>query len=403
MASIASTNMPSICCPFATEMTILGAVRDGCILIGLPVSSVNTRSCQREQFLSFHNVHCVSRMISSQKIVLNLSIVLVTFTNRARCMGPRLFHVKALFFLWFALGLSQESALAISKRAAIEKKPCATGATDTTGRSSRTEQTLQTASAQFIECVQTVGIHAALRQFADTDGKVVAPSLGVAAFSRRAISERLTDVGRTIRWKTTANYPSKTSDMLIQVGTWALQQPNNGSGSFIAVWQLNAKRRPTISNLLLTDDRLLPLAGELDGPTASAANAIAGRTGDAVTLAEIQFGGVCGASGMSAAFDALAKDDVRVLRTGGSFVGKKRAVDDPRIKSERWRYIQQQSGIDNAHQLAYVFGRYAMTTTEGSTERGYFARIWKAEPGKDKNDSSNWRVAVDAATPLSRQ
>jgi hypothetical protein len=94
--------------------------------------------------------------------------------------------------------------------------------------------------------------------------------------------------------------------------------------------------------------------------------------------------------------------DVKVLRTGGSFTGEVRAESDPRIKTERWRYIAQQSAIDSANELACVFARYAMTTTDGQTERGYYARVWRAKPGKDKADFANWHVLIDAASPLLR-
>jgi hypothetical protein len=90
------------------------------------------------------------------------------------------------------------------------------------------------------------------------------------------------------------------------------------------------------------------------------------------------------------------------LRTGGTFTGKVRAVSDPRIKTERRHYIAQQSAIDSATELAYVFGRYSMTTTDRQTERGYYARVWKAKPGKDKADFANRHVLIDAASPLSR-
>jgi hypothetical protein len=91
-----------------------------------------------------------------------------------------------------------------------------------------------------------------------------------------------------------------------------------------------------------------------------------------------------------------------VFRTGGSFTGKVRAVSDPRIKTERWRYIAQQSAVNSANELAYVFGRYSMTAADGQTERGYYTRAWKAKPGNDKADFANWHVLIDAVSPLSR-
>jgi hypothetical protein len=40
-----------------------------------------------------------------------------------------------------------------------------------------------------------------------------------------------------------------------------------------------------------------------------------------------------------------------------------------------------------------------MIAADGQTERGYYARVWKAKPGKDKADLANWHVLIDACEP----
>lgn len=261
------------------------------------------------------------------------------------------------------------------------------------------------AAAHFANCVQTVGIVAALQRFLDADGRVIAPMFALVA-GQAQIRNHASDALATAKfshWRVITNHRSPDADVLVQIGNWQQAQQPSDSGWFVATWQTNSKHEATLRSLLLTTDKSFQPAADLDQPSAQASSTIAGQTGNVLTLAEIQFGGICGSSGMSSAFDVLAADKVQVVRSGGSFVGRERAVNDPRIKAERWLYIPQQSAIDAKHEVAYVFGRYTMTTTSGQTERGYYARIWKPLPGKDKLDSANWRVVVDAATPLSRQ
>jgi hypothetical protein len=212
-------------------------------------------------------------------------------------------------------------------------------------------------------------------------------------------------------WHISGTAASPTRDVMIQTGTWrASNMPQaKRKGQFIAIWTKTPAHKTNragsgavIRHILLTDDDAFQSPQLTETPSASSAPSIVGKTGDAITLAEIQFGGICGTSGMASAFATLAVNDVNVLRTGGSFVGKQRAIDDPRVQSERWRYITQQSAIDSAQTLAYVFGRYSMTNKDNVTERGYFTRVWQVLPGKDGKDSANWRVVIDAATPLSR-
>lgn len=240
---------------------------------------------------------------------------------------------------------------------------------------------------------------AATDKHVDENGWMVTPRWG--ALRPRMMRAPSLENDRLDAWTVINQELGPASDLLIQTGRW--QSADNGdAGDFLVAWRAAPNRNVRVAFGMLIRDAAFAAPLVEEAASASAATAVNGRAADAIMLGELQFGSVCGASGMSVAFDSFGAANVMVMRTGGSMTNKIRVVNDARTKTERWRYITQQSAIDNANALAYVFGRYSMTTTESKTERGYFARIWKVLPGKDPQDASNWRVIVDAASPLSR-
>jgi hypothetical protein len=257
------------------------------------------------------------------------------------------------------------------------------------------------AAKQFGECARYVGVSAAANKYLDENGWLVTPTWGALhARTNRAHAAQLTNT-RLAQWEVIHEERVPDSDFLMQKGRWQ-SAVDGDAGDFLIVWRVGTNHQVRMAFGMLVRDGAFaaPLIDET--ASASTASAISGRAADAITLAELQFGGICGASGMSVAFDSFGATNVMVMRTGGSMMDKIRVVNDARTKTERWRYIAQQSAINIGNTLAYVFGRYSMTTTDGQTERGYFARIWKILPGKDPQDFSNWRVIMDAASPLSR-
>jgi hypothetical protein len=265
-------------------------------------------------------------------------------------------------------------------------------------RTTSTEDHIKT----FMTYVESIGLQDTINTFGDVKTIVATSQWGTLRPRAKQRELAQTKESNKAILRLNKTYQAQRQDAVVTVGSWRLAKDATIAGQYILVWRANERKHLRLSfALFVNDDSLIAHHGE-DTGISIPSTSIAGQTGNVLTLAEIQFGGICGASGMASAFATLAIDDVAVLRTGGSFVGKQRAVNDTRIQSERWRYIPQQSGIDDAHELAYAFGRYTMTATNEPTERGYFVRIWQAMPGKDKNDSANWRVVIDAATPLSR-
>jgi hypothetical protein len=260
------------------------------------------------------------------------------------------------------------------------------------------------AAKQFADCARNVGVFAATDKYLDENGWLVTPTWGALRprMTRAHAMQHTAQQAdtRLARWEVVQQEHAPKSDLLIQTGRWQ-SAVNSDAGDFLVAWRVGTNGQVRLAFGMLVRDTAFapPLIDET--ASASVAAEISGRGADAITLGELQFGSICGASGMSAAFDSFGANNVMVIRTGGSLTGKTNAVNDARIKTERWRYIPQQSAIDKASALAYVFGRYSMTTIDGQTERGYFARIWKLLPKKDARDFSNWRVIVDAASPLS--
>lgn len=257
------------------------------------------------------------------------------------------------------------------------------------------------AAKHFADCARNVGILAAMDQYLDENGWLITPTWG--ALRARKVTAHGAQRANThlARWEVVQQELAPNSDLLIQTGRWQ-SAADSDAGNFLVAWRAGRNRQVRMAFGMLVRDTTFtpPLIAE--AASASAASAVSGRAADAIALGELQFGSICGASGMSTAFDSFGATNMMVMRTGSAMMDKIRVINDERIKTERWRYIPQQRAIDNANALAYVFGRYSMATISGETEHGYFARIWKILPGKEPRDFSNWRVMVDAASPLSR-
>jgi hypothetical protein len=285
----------------------------------------------------------------------------------------------------------------------------------------RTNNAAQLARTEaFARCIEQGSWQAGINQFVNTSGWIATPAWGI---SRPLVATNPNAAGQAsvkfTQWRVAHQRISKQGDVIVQTGQWAYQhgeshtqaqtqgqthahaQNTQHRGNFLLVWQQSTNEPMRIAFGLLTDNATMSPSMPPESAIATSSQTIAGRKGDALTLAEIQFGGICGASGMSTAFDVLADNDIAVLRTGLSLQGKALILADPRTKTERWRYIAQSSAIDAANEIAYVFGRYSMSRGDGKTERGYFARVWKSLPNTDAKDSANWRVIIDAATPQS--
>jgi hypothetical protein len=299
-------------------------------------------------------------------------------------------------------GLAQFVIAIITVTFSLHAHACAPAASPTRGNAA---DAATLATKQFADCVRNVGVFAATDKYLDESGWLVTPTWGAlrARMTRAHATQHTAQHANTrlARWEVAHQERAPNSDLLVQTGRWQ-SAVDSDAGDFIVAWRTGPGRKVRMAFGMLVRDSAFaaPLIDE--AASTSAASSISGRAADAITLGELQFGSICGASGMSVAFDSFGASNVMVMRTGGSMMDKIRVVNDARTKTERWRYIAQQSGIDNANALAYVFGRYSMITTDGQTERGYFARIWKILPGKDPQDFSNWRVIVDAASPLSR-
>ena len=279
-------------------------------------------------------------------------------------------------------------------------------------RKTSNKATQEAHMAAFAFCIQQVNWQAGVNKFVNTNGWIATPAWGITRPQAPNSAELIPPIATKFnQWRVTDERVSKHRDVVIQTGSWAAQIASTSStsqsvrGHFLLIWQQlsNAPNQPIrIAFGLLTQNDITSPILQIESATATSAETISGRKGDAQTLAEIQFGGICGASGMSTAFDLFADNDIEVLREGGALRGKTTILADPRTKSERWRYIAQSNAIDAAHEIAFVFGRYNMSNGDNKTERGYFARVWKVMPNKDSKDFTNWRVMIDAASPQSR-
>jgi hypothetical protein len=255
-------------------------------------------------------------------------------------------------------------------------------------------------AAAFGACVHAGGLQTALSRHGEASAWIATSRWGAI----RAQGAAVEVPHPKLQWLPEALHHEKDADTFIATGTWQRDGVEAIRGRYAFVWSLDRSKKWRIRFGLMTEENTRDLAFPSEIASSVQTQSSAGRTGDLLTLAEVQFGGICGSNGMAAAFDLLADDGIRVLRNDGVYVGKTRIANDPRTRAERWSYIPQGQGIDSALRHAYVFGRYNLRRDDGSTERGYYVRIWRAEnASRDaRADFSNWRVIVDAATPTAR-
>jgi hypothetical protein len=258
--------------------------------------------------------------------------------------------------------------------------------------------TAQKTHLAFTHCAKTVGLGAAVAAFLDPSGMFVVAGEGVTLGAQGAERIQAALAGlKTISMRSEGELASRDADHVVMWGAW---QDDN---SFTLVWARAESGHVRLVSGVLSRSKIAPDVVEPPiaiepGRARSERRALA-----AVTLAEAQFGGLCGTNGMAAAFEAQADDLLAIVRDAdGRLAGKKNVLADTRVASERWRYVPLHTGVAKSNDLAFVTGRYSMWKANGAVERGYFTRVWKSRNGADPADSSNWKVVIDAAATLSR-
>jgi hypothetical protein len=261
--------------------------------------------------------------------------------------------------------------------------------------------------AAFVQCIEAHGLGEAVDAYLADSGMFVMAGEGMFLGTSRGrrMSMPIAQM-RTLAIETSGELASADGDSVVHWGTWSMVVDNSARRAFLLVWARDHRgmfrlASGVFSRPMPTPNSLLepPVVVEAtDAKGASIRRALA-----AVTLAEAQFGGLCGASGMAAAFEAQADDLLAIVRdVDGRLAGKKNVLADARVATERWRYVPLQVGVAKSNDLAFVTGRYSMWKTNGAVERGYFTRVWQARKDVDPADSNSWKVVIDAAAALSR-
>jgi ketosteroid isomerase-like protein len=67
-------------------------------------------------------------------------------------------------------------------------------------------------------------------------------------------------------------------------------------------------------------------------------------------------------------------------------------------KKEQIKWNPTKADVASSGDLGYTYGAYESSTPAeaSSTEKGYFARVWK------RDEKGNWKIVMDAASPLEK-
>lgn len=259
--------------------------------------------------------------------------------------------------------------------------------------------------AAFVDCAKTNGLGAAAAAYLAPRGLMVVAGEGMSlgAYERPRVVATFAGTGNA--WiETTGQLASADGDHWVTWGRWH-DGTNAARDTFTVVWTRSARGPYRLASAVFSGRADRP-RDVVESPLSMSAPSAAGRNAameTALTLAEAQFGGLCGASGMAAAFEAQADDALAITRdAAGRVAGKRNVLADAGVASERWRYVPINSWVAGSNDMAFVVGRYSMWKTDGAVERGYFTRVWRALPKQNPADSNSWRIVADAAAALSR-
>jgi hypothetical protein len=263
--------------------------------------------------------------------------------------------------------------------------------------------------AAFVNCAKTQGLGAAAAAFLAPRGLMVVAGEGMSLGAHEAQrTEAAFGAIRTLRMETTGQLASAEGDQWLVWGHWRgtpEAAPDAARDAYTVVWSRSAPGPYRLTAAVFSGRADRP-RDVIEAPLSMAAPPSARRNAaveTALTLAEAQFGGLCGASGMAAAFEAQADERLAIARdTSGRVTGKRDVLADAGVASERWRYVPINTWVSASNDFAFVVGRYSMWKTDGAVERGYFTRVWRALPKQNPADSNSWRIIADAAASLSR-
>lgn len=259
--------------------------------------------------------------------------------------------------------------------------------------------------AAFAECAKTSGMGAAAAAYLAPRGLMVVAGEGMSLGSYEPQrTAAVFGATRSISMETTGQLASADGDHWVMWGHWH-DSANVARDTFTLVWTRAARGSYRLASAVFSGRASQP-RDVVESPLSMSALPAAGRNAameTALTLAEAQFGGLCGASGMAAAFEAQADETLAITRdAAGRVAGKRNVLADAGVASERWRYVPINSWVSASNELAFVVGRYSMWKADGAVERGYFTRVWRALPKQNPADSNSWRIVADAAAALSR-
>jgi hypothetical protein len=266
-----------------------------------------------------------------------------------------------------------------------------------------------TIHAAFVDCAKTHGLSAAAAAYLAPRGLFVVAGEGMSLGDHaRGRTESAFGSARIPWMETTGQLASADGDHWVVWGRWRdarAAAPDAARDAYTLVWSRTSPGPYRLAAAVFSGQADRP-RDVIEAPLSMAAPPFARRNAAmeaALTLAEAQFGGLCGASGMAAAFEAQADDVLAITRdASGRIAGKRDVLADAGVASERWRYVPINTWVSASNDLAFVMGRYSMWKTDGTVERGYFTRVWRALPKQNPADSNNWKIIADAAASLSR-
>jgi ketosteroid isomerase-like protein len=212
----------------------------------------------------------------------------------------------------------------------------------------------------------------------------------------------------TLDWDPVFANVSQAGDMGFTTGRYVLtdnvKKAPAGQGYFFSVW----KKQPNGQWKVVLD---CGIESPPEGPISHAEAVKSGsvskyRARGKVDLeaerkglldAEREFSKVSESSSTAEAYARFVDPEARMNRNGTQpYVGSAAINSHLKLKKNQSRWQPMKAGVASSADLGYTYGSYESNEAGAptSTERGYYARVWK------RDSKGDWKIAMDTATPV---
>ncbi len=255
-------------------------------------------------------------------------------------------------------------------------------------------QTVPTASLKsvaeaensFADMAAKEGTRAAFLQFAASDGLVFSdkPENAQDNWKKRPVNATL------LAWRPSWADVSANGELGYTTGTWAFSRTKDEApvawGEYFTIWRKQADGSLKFAlDLGIGHDKADVVKDNWKSPTPSGKASGVKASENQWRALENSFSEALSKNGQRNTYEKLASDQMRLLIEGKMpFQGKPAAMSQIADTGIETRVL----GGGASSNMAYAYGEFEQKGSDGKTEKGFYARVWKFE-------AKAWRVVAE--------